>query len=190
MHWLWAADRLLFLALDGHPAGAPFRAVAEFLLRISTGGALWLGLFALGFIAGGPRGRRVAVTGALAVLIAHVVAVWGLQGLFQRADPSHQLAGAHVLTAFQPVFSFPATRVAQAFAALPYLSRSGGAGTVLFWGLAVAVAVSCVYAGIAFPTDVLGGMAVGWATAAGARWILGDPFIRRRGAIVPLARSR
>lgn len=190
LHLLWATDHLVFMAINGHPAGRAFRAIFGFMLRIATGGAVWLALFVLGFMGGGPRGRRIALTGTLAVLLAHAIAVWGLQGLVQRADPSHVLPGVQVLAAFQPRFSFPATRVAQAFAALPYLSRSGGAGTAIFWTLAILVAISSVYAGAAFPTDVIAGIGVGWCAGRLARWLLGDPFQRRHGHLVPLRRVR
>ena len=190
LHLLWAVDHLVFFAFNGHPGGRAFRALFRFVLQISTGGAVWLGLFALGFIGGGPRGRRIALTGALAVLLAHAFAVWGLQGLVQRSDPSHVLTGVRVMAAFQAPFSFPATRVAQSFAALPYLSRSGGAGTVLFWALAILVAIGSVYAGVAFPTDVLAGIGVGWCASRLTRWLLGDPFQRRHGHLVPLPRAR
>lgn len=189
LHLLWAVDQAVFMALNGHPGGRVVGAVFGFVLRIATGGAVWLAIFALGFVGGGPRGRRIALTGALAVVLAHALGVWGLQGLVQRSDPSHVLAGVRVIAAFQPPFSFPATRVAQAFAALPYLSRSGGAGTVIFWTLAILVAIGSVYAGSAFPTDVLAGIGVGWCAARLARYLLGDPFRRQHGHLVPLPRT-
>ncbi len=189
MHWLWAWDQALFLRLNGRPSGGLARGAAVLFMHLSSGGLLWLALFALGFLGGGRRGRRIALTGALAVLLAHAAAVWALAGLVQRSDPAQVVPGTLVLGPFQPRFSFPASRVAEAFAALPYLSRGGRAPTTLFWCLGLAVAFSCVYVGAAFPTDVLGGALVGWGCAALARWLLGNPFRPRRGQVVPLSRA-
>ncbi len=189
MHWLWAADDSLFHLFNGHPSLAPARAAAGLLLLISSGGACWLALFSLLFLIGGRRGRRIALTGALAVLLAHAVAAWGLSGLFQRADPALTFSrGIFTLSAFQPRFSFPATRTAEALAAVPFLSRGGPAATGLIWTAVVGIAWAEVYAGTAFPTDLLGGALVGLVSAGLTVWILGTPFRRPRGQVIPLPR--
>jgi|GEM_PF-3698174 len=189
MHWLWAADDSLFHLFNGHPSGAPARAAAGLALFLSSGGACWLALFLLVFMVGGRRGRRVALTGAVAVLLAHAVAAWGLEGLFQRADPSLSFSRqVFTLPAFQQRFSFPAARAAEAVAAVPFLSRGGPAATGLVWTLAAAVAWGELYAGAAFPSDVLAGAIVGLACAGSALWLLGNPFRRRSGQVIPLPR--
>ena len=190
MHWLWAADGMVFHAIYGTPRGALPRGLASLLLRIGTGGALWLILFALLFLGGGRRGRRVALTGALAVLLAHAAAVWGLQGLFQRAGPSATYPGVTLLARWSGPFSFPAGRVAQAFAAAPLLTRGSGAGPVVVWSLVIGVAYASIYIGASFPTDAAAGAAVGLACAGGAVWLLGDPFRRRAGLLLPLPRRQ
>lgn len=190
MHWLWSADDSVFRLLNGHPSAAPVRALAGVLLRLGVGGALWWAIFLLAFVAGGRRGRRIAVTGAVAVLLAHVTAVWGLEGLVQRADPSAVLPrGVFTLTAFQPRFSFPASEAAQAFAAVPYLRRSGAAGSALAWLLAGGMAWAEVYAGASFPTDALAGLLVGLLCASAALWLLGNPFRRPVGQVIPIPRG-
>lgn len=188
MHWLWAADDGIFRLFDGHPALAPLRLLARLLLLAASGGACWYVIFLLLFLASGHRGRRLALTGALAVLLAHI-GTWGLAGLFQRAAPGAVLARpALVLTAFVPRFSFPSGRVAQGFAALPFLRRGGSAATTLVWVLAAGSAWAQLYAGTAFPTDVAGGVALGLACAGTAVWILGSPFRPRTGQVIPLPR--
>lgn len=190
MHWVWAADSLLFRAIYGHPAGALPRALAAALLWIAAGGACWLAVFLLLFLGGGRRGRRIALTGALAVLLAHAAAVWGLQGLLQRAGPADTYSNVALLAGAGGPFSFPAGRVAQAFAAVPFLARGSGAGPTLTWTLLAALAYSSVYVGASFPTDVAGGAAVGLVCAGCALWLLGNPFRRRAGQLLPLRRRQ
>ncbi len=184
VHGLWSMDAHWALALAGHPAW--LRPAAVSLLHLSRAGALWLVLFALFFLIGGRRGRRIAITGAVAVLLAHALAVWGLQGLFQRAGPAQTLPGLHILSVPQPPFSFPAERTAQAFAAAPFLTRGTGAGPAVVWTLVGAVAWADAFSGLYFPTDVLAGAAVGVGSAMVAMWLLGDPFHRPRGHLLPL----
>ena len=185
MHWLWAADARWVLSLSGHPAW--LRPTAVFVLRAARAGICWLALFGLLFLIGGRRGRRIALTGCLAVLLAHAGAVWGLQGLVQRALPAASVAGVHLVPLRHPPFSFPAERTAQAFAAAPLLTRGSGAGPVVVWALALAVAWADAFSGFYYPTDILGGALVGLAGAAAAVWLLGDPFHRPRGHLVPLS---
>lgn len=186
MHWLWAADTRLLLSLNGHPSW--LQPVAVLLLGLGRAGACWLVIFALVFLVGGRRGRRLALTGTLAVLLAHAGAVWGLQGLVQRALPSATVAGVHLVPLRQPPFSFPAERTAQAFAAAPLLTRGSGAGPTVGWILVLAVAWADSFSGFYFPTDVLVGAFVGLASFALAMWLLGDPFRRPKGRLVPLSR--
>lgn len=188
MHALWAADDSLLRLFAGHPFGGLPRALADFALLLSGHGVCWLVLFLLLFLAGGRRGRRVALTGVLAVLLAHAVAAWGLEGLFQRPDPATALSPLATLPAFQQRFSFPAVRLAESFAALPFLTRGGPAATGLLWALTGGVAWAELYAGAAYPTDLLTGAVVGLACAGLAVWLLGNPFRRRGGQVIPLPR--
>jgi undecaprenyl-diphosphatase len=188
VHWVWVLDTIVFHAAYDHPPGALMRSVTRLLLRVATGGVCWLALFALLFVGGGRRGRRIALTGALAVLLAHAAGVWGLQGLFQRPGPAETYSGVTLLAHSADPFSFPSGRVAQAFAAAPFLTRGSGAGPAVLWMVVAAIAYACVYAGASFPSDVAGGAALGLLCAAGAVWLLGNPFVRRRGHLVPLPR--
>ena len=187
MGWVWRADRSLFFLLNGRPGGALAHGVALAVLWLSSGGACWLTLFAVAFVLGGRRGRRLAVTGVVALLLAHAAAVWGLEGLAQRASPVHTYAGVRVLSGVRlPRFSLPATRMAEACAAWPLLRRGGGLLRALVDAFTAAVAWSAVYSGAHFPSDVAAGALIGLLGAAAALWLLGDPAARRQGAFVPL----
>lgn len=173
-----ALEHGLFLALNGHPAGAPVRASVRFLLHISAHGACWLVLFAIIFLFGGRRGRRVALTGALAVILAQFLAADVLRGLVQRADPASQYSNVFLMQSFAVPFSFPASRAAASFAALPFLGRGSRFATSVFRIFAVLIAYAGVYSGAHFPSDALGGAVVGLFAAALTVWILGNPYRR------------
>ena len=186
MHGLVGVDAAVFRALYGHPAVAAARAVARLLLHLSGHSICWIVLFAVLFLFGRRRGRRIAVTGAFALLLAHAAGVWGLAGLVQRAGPAATLPGVSELLPRGTPFSFPSGRVAEAFAALPFLTRGSGIGPAAVAVLTVGIAWATIYGGLNFPGDALGGAAVGLAAAGAAVWVLGDPFRRRSGTVVPL----
>ncbi len=173
-----ALERGLFMALNGHPAGAPVRAAVRFFLHISAHGVCWLVLFGIVFLFGGRRGRRVALTGVLAVLSAQFLAAVILRGLVQRADPSVQYTSVLLMQSFAVPFSFPASRAAASFAALPFLGKGSRFATLVFRIFAVLIAYAGVYSGTHFPSDELGGALVGLFAAGAMVWILGNPYHR------------
>jgi undecaprenyl-diphosphatase len=150
-------------------------------MNLGRHGLLWLVLFGLIFALGGRRGRRLAVTGAVALGVAAVLAELVLSGLFERAGPAAVLGSALRVTVPNPApFSFPSAPAALGFAAAPLLARLGPAWAALCWPCAAAVAAAAVAAGQCFPSDALGGLLVGLVAARLTVWALGEP-LRRRG---------
>lgn len=189
MDWLALKERGVFLLLNAHPAGSLPRALFTILLTISRGGACWWAILGAMFLLGGRRGRRVAVTAALALGLADLAA-WGLQGLVQGALPIVQYGGGVItLPRFQPLFSFPDARAALACAVVPFLTHRRGAARWVFGIGALLISDAGIYAGWHLPSDALGGMLVGLVAACAAVWVLGNPFIRQPGPLLPLSRG-
>ena len=115
------------------------------------------------------------------------VAVQIIGTIVDRARPTATLAGTHLLVSPTKDFSFPSdhsTAVGAISVALilagPFLHRHWYGWFTL--GLAVLLAGSRVYVGAHYPGDVLAGLALGAAVAAG-----GAPLARR--VLPPLARK-
>jgi undecaprenyl-diphosphatase len=143
------------------------------------GQLLFLALLAALFFARGKwrsvNGRHgVAAAGFSALLALGIAQV--IASLWDRPRPYEAHPGeAHLLLAPSPDPSFPSDHATGAYAiAFAILLRHRKAGVVAFI-LATLVAVSRVALGTHYPTDILGGAAVG-ALAALLLWI---PPIRR-----------
>jgi membrane-associated phospholipid phosphatase len=151
---------LLFLRTRGHSAAAE-RAVARFS-RLGEHGGVWLAIGAAGQVLDGARApawRRAAgaVAGAYVLNSALKLAV-------RRRRP--QLAGLPPLIGTPTGLSFPSAHASTSFAGALAYSRLGLPAAPLY-GLAGALALSRLYLGVHYPSDVLAGAALG--TVCGSR---------------------
>jgi membrane-associated phospholipid phosphatase len=146
----------------GHTPGRE-RAVARFS-SLGEHGAVWLALGAVGAARGGERApafRRAAGVVVLAYILNTAVKV-----LVGRRRP--ELASLPPLAATPTRLSFPSAHATTGFAGAPALSRAGLPAAPLY-GLAGALALSRLYLGVHYPSDVLAGAALGTLLAGAAR---------------------
>lgn len=112
------------------------------------------------------RGKHAIALDALVLLALTIVVVEVLKGLFDRARPCVSLADVRLsplygcVEAADPAFPSGHTARAVALATLFLLGMSRRAGLTMTV-VAALIAASRVYLGVHWPTDVLGGIAVG-----------------------------
>lgn len=135
------------------------RAMPE-LSIVATKSRLWMGIAALLAIFGGPKGRRTAIEGMVAIGVTSFVVNIPLKSAVRRKRPIDEVPEERRL-AKPESYSFPSGHTASAAA------FSGIVGTAYpeLWlpinGLASMVGFSRVYTGVHYPGDVLGGWIVG-----------------------------
>jgi membrane-associated phospholipid phosphatase len=153
-------ERLLYvLRTHGHSPAAE-RVVAGFS-RLGQHGAVWLALGAAGAALDAPERRRgwgratATVAGTYALNTA-------LKLLVRRRRP--QLDGLPALTGTPTQLSFPSAHAATSFAAARLYARLGVPPFPLY-ELACLLALSRLYLGVHYPSDVLAGAALGTVLA-------------------------
>ena len=172
-------DIVLFRAVHHglrHPALDP---VMKFL---SEPGALKLPLFGLAaalFLARGRRGALALLFCVLTVTVSDQANSKGLKPLIRRLRPSVELADTKPAFGVRRSYSFPSSHAVNVFAAAPLVRELYPGGGIATMALASAVAVSRVYVGDHWPSDVLVGAALGL-------WIgwLGRTALRRAAATI------
>ncbi len=152
-------DVLRLARTRGHSPAAE-RAVARFS-RAGEHGAVWLALGVVGAV--GDRARRRPWVCATATVAGTYAANTALKLVVGRPRP--ELPGLPALTSTPTRLSFPSAHTATSFAGALAYSRLGLPAGPLY-SLAVALALSRLYLGVHYPSDLVAGALLGSAAAS------------------------
>lgn len=150
-------------------------------LVYALGGAafIWIALaVVMLFIA---ESRQMGVLVIVSVIIAAVLCALVIAPIVGRPRPCDAGIGVTAVVGVAKAgFGFPCTRVATSFAAATAIALSRGKkfGFPAVVG-AVAIAFSCLFVGVSYPTDALAGMLVGIAVGVVVVWVY-NTFFRGR----------
>jgi undecaprenyl-diphosphatase len=150
--------------------------VMLFASAIGAAGFVWwvTALIAMVF----PARRAAAWRMILAILFTYVVNEFALKPLFDRDRPFALEPSITVIDARPQTPSFPSGHAAMAITGAIAGSRMLPGSAWVWWPLALVVAVSRVYIGVHWPTDVIAGALTGMA----ATWFVlgGRPTVQPR----------
>jgi undecaprenyl-diphosphatase len=144
---------------------------------LGAGGFVWwvTALIAMVF----PARRSAAYRMLLAGLFAWAISEFAIKPAFDRARPFAVDASITVIDAKPQTASFPSGHAAMAVAYAMAGSRLLPGSGWIWWPLAALVAVSRLYIGVHWPSDVLGGALLGFLSGwfvLGGRPIRSAPF--------------
>jgi len=172
---LWIQENLRFPALDG---------VMCFVTTLGNGGAFWIALAVALLLF--RRTRRCGVLCAAALLMGYLTTNIALKNIIHRIRPYEVIDTLKILVHPESSFSFPSGHSTSSLAAGWVLFRSAkkrfGVPALI---LGVWIALSRMYVGVHYPTDVLAGSAIGVLAAEAAlllsrKW---RPFGRLTGDV-------
>lgn len=156
--------------------GSPWDEQLAWLARSKNHSILALaGVGALAVL-GGPRGRRAALLSVVSVTASVAITTYGLKRVIarerpQRPDTHHAHGEGPNAVPMPDTGSFPSAHSASAAALATTMLLEWPAVAAPFVMLAGLVGYSRLHAGVHFPSDVVGGMALG--TAAGVVTVVG-----------------
>lgn len=131
--------------------------------EVGRAGFVWLVIAVIAAVF--PRHRMAAWRVALTVGLAYLVVDGVLKPLIDRARPFEVVEAVRVITTRPLTSSFPSGHAASAFAGALATGRLFPAARPILWTLAALIAISRVYVGVHWSSDVLAGAFVGFACA-------------------------
>ena len=145
--------------------------VIPLVTKLGDAGMIWILLSVVLVLI--PRTRKSGVILAAALCVDVVLCNGILKNLFRRIRPCDINTSIQLLVARPDDFSFPSGHTAASFAAAAALIL---AGEKKLWmpalALAVFIAFSRLYLYVHYPTDILGGIAVGIFAGYAGNWIV------------------
>lgn len=131
---------------------------AEWLIYSVPFVLLWLWFYS-------EKSKKVAMRAFLSIIVAWPVLAMVVGNLVKRGRP-FDLGGVKELIFHRPTYSFPSDHAAALFAVAASFWFSGNKKLgVTFLIIAIVVSVFRVAAGLHFPSDILGGVVVGFLAA-------------------------
>lgn len=170
-------DVRVFYALYGLPHTFPLLQFFSFLSGVGTWGIVWI-LIMGGLILWKEIGdRRELFTLTFAVILSFVTSDLILKHIFLRPRPFSGLEDPSKIFGYSSGYSFPSSHATIAFACAFILSYKHKKWDPGYYILAVLIAVSRVYLGRHFPTDIIAGAILGTIIGSSTIYIV-DHFIK------------
>ncbi len=148
-----------------------------FITKLGDGGIIWIAFSLLFLIL--PKYRKVGYSCVTSMIMTFIVVNLFLKNIVARTRPYEVIEGLNRLVPAQSDFSFPSGHSAHAFAVgvVILIMMKKRIGVPIFF-LAITMALSRLYIGVHYPTDVMCGIAVGTLMALISIWIV-DKKIHR-----------
>jgi undecaprenyl-diphosphatase len=118
-------------------------------------------LLAIAFIKGGRTGRIAVIGIILLIIVTDQVSHKIIKEIFQRIRPCHVLPNVLTPLGCTGTYSFPSNHAVNNFAAAVFFGMLYPGMRWIFYITAFLVAISRVYLGLHYPSDILAGALIG-----------------------------
>ncbi len=179
MNQLIQLDGQVLLFIQEHLRFSEITPAVTFITRLGDSGFIWI---VLSIILLFPRKtRRAGILSLVALAGSLCITNFWLKNYVARVRPYEVISGLDCLVEKASDWSFPSGHASAAFASavVIYKSRPKRLGVPCMI-LAFAIALSRLYVGIHYPTDVICGMLIGTLIGLIVFWLFGEKKYKRK----------
>ncbi|MCE1164861.1 MAG: phosphatase PAP2 family protein [Bacteroidetes bacterium] len=159
--FLYNIDVQVFYFINRTLANPVTDSVMPFITELNHWKIFYVIMWLYMMISGGRRGRVAGILVLFLVLITDQVSSNLVKHLIERARPCSVLPNVHLLVGCTGSFSFPSSHAVNNFAGAVFFSHFYPRYTAAFYTAAILMALSRVFCGVHYPSDILGGMMIG-----------------------------
>lgn len=155
-----------------------------FMYRVTDlGGAIFITMFTLGLVIFGSDDNKIIGVEALLSLSISQIIVHSLKKIMSRERPYKIIEHLNTFGIDLSDYSFPSGHTAASFSLATTLALNLPRFTIIVFTLALFIAISRIYLGVHYPTDVAAGLILGIGFPIVVHLYLGD-FIEKIGVFI------
>ncbi len=159
--FLYSVDVSVFYFINGTLANSFFDRIMPFITEVKNWYLVYILLWFIILFKGGKYRIAMAISMILLVTITDQVSSALLKNLIERVRPCNALPDVHLLVGCTGSFSFPSSHAVNNFAAAMFFSYFYKHLKWILFSVAAIVAISRIFVGVHYPSDVIGGAVIG-----------------------------
>lgn len=182
VEFLYSIDLALFYFINHNLANPFLDKFFPFITEVKHWYISYLILLGICFFKGGRIGKISALIAIMLIAVSDQLSSFVIKDLVSRIRPCIALIDVRILTGCTDSFSFPSSHAVNNFAISVYFARIFPKFKWILFVSAFLVAISRIYVGRHYPSDVIGGAVIGaafgYAFSIGAFWV--DSYLKRK----------
>jgi undecaprenyl-diphosphatase len=164
LQFIQSIDNNILLFIQENLRSGFLNAVMLFFSGLGTAGLVWIAAGIAMIIT--KKYRRTGILLLVCLAVTWVLNDLVIKNLVQRPRPYVSLPGLEVLVPLRSDFSFPSGHSSTSFACAFVITRMNGRRWALAYIVAAMIALSRLFVGVHYPSDVLAGALFGTLSAA------------------------
>ncbi|MBU2445220.1 MAG: phosphatase PAP2 family protein [Bacteroidetes bacterium] len=161
MDFLYSIDVSIFYFINGALANPLFDKLMPFITEVKNWYLVYVLLWFIILLKGGKYRIAMAVAMILLITITDQVSSSLLKNIIERVRPCNALPDVHLLAGCTGSFSFPSSHAVNNFAAAMFFGYFYKHLKWILFSVAAIVALSRIFVGVHYPSDVIGGALIG-----------------------------
>ena len=163
MEFLYSIDLAIFYFFNHTISTGLLDKIFSIITDVNKWYIAYIILVGIAIFKGGLRGKLVVISLIILIIVTDQTGYRLLKELFERVRPCNALSDAITPIGCAGGFSFPSNHALNNFAAAVFLLRLYPQYKWIFLITATLIAISRIYLGVHYPSDVLGGALIGSA---------------------------